>query len=253
MVNICDADKGIAIVFWWKTIDPTLASEECRRYSCYDTVFACGRMGRVKYDNQMSKVLVSYLRHEKAIKKYLYRFFTHPQDVDDVAQEAFIKVFATETRTEVRNPKGLLFRAAKHAALTALSKKANKNHDYMDEVTSNGSELADEKSCNAEDVLDSRRKLAALSIAISELPPVCRKVFVMRKIEELPIKEIAARLQISVSSVEKYGAQGLVKCNRRMCEFGYDPQEFGAVRRKAGAIISNKYSERETKAAPNYE
>ena len=65
----------------------------------------------------MSKILKNYLQHEAAIKKYLSRFFSRPQDIDDVAQEVFIKAFATEIRTEVRNPKRLLFRAAKHAAL----------------------------------------------------------------------------------------------------------------------------------------
>ncbi|MEX6634779.1 RNA polymerase sigma factor [Hyphococcus lacteus] len=192
----------------------------------------------------MSKVLVSYLRHEKALKKYLYRFFSRPQDVDDIAQEAFIKVFATEARTEVRYPKPLLFRAAKHAALTELSKKTSKDFDYMEEV-GESREFVEEKNCSAEEVLDSRRKLAALSVAISELPPVCRKVFILRKIEALPIKEIAARLKISVSSVEKHGAVGLVKCSRRMCELGYDPQEFGATTRKARDVIKKEYSDGE--------
>ena len=215
-------------------------------------LFACGRMGRVRDNKQTSKVLVSYLRHEKALKKYLYRFFSRPQDVDDVAQEAFIKVFATEARTEVRHPKGLLFRAAKHAALTELSKKTSKDFDYMEEMNS-GPDLTEEVSCNAEVVLDSRRKLAALSIAISELPPVCRKVFILRKIEALPIKEIAARLKISVSSVEKHGAEGLVKCSRRMCELGYDPQEFGATTKKVSNVMEKRRSEKEAQETPNHE
>ena len=215
-------------------------------------LFECSRMRCVTNKKQMSRVLVSYLRHEKALKKYLYRFFSRPQDVDDIAQEAFIKVFATEARIEVRHPKGLLFRAAKHAALTELSKKANKDFDYMEEMGP-GKDISEEASCNAETVLDSRRKLAALSIAISELPPVCRKVFILRKIEGLPIKEIAARLKISVSSVEKHGAEGLVKCNRRMGELGYDPQEFGAATKKVSNVVEKRRSEREAQETPNHE
>ena len=116
-----------------------------------------------------------------------------------------------------------------------------------------GKDISEEASCNAETVLDSRRKLAALSIAISELPPVCRKVFILRKIEGLPIKEIAARLKISVSSVEKHGAEGLVKCNRRMCELGYDPQEFGAATKKVSNVVEKRRSEREAQETPNHE
>ncbi|WP_411820015.1 RNA polymerase sigma factor [Hyphococcus formosus] len=202
--------------------------------------------------SQMSKVLESYLRHEKAIKKYLYRYFSRPQDVDDVAQEAFIKVFATEARTKVRYPKRLLFRAAKHAALTELAKRKSKDFDYLEDFGGDDNTL-DEVGNNAEEIWDGRRKLNALTIAISELPPVCRKVFILRKIEGLPIKEIAARLEISVSSVEKHGAQGLIKCSRRMRELGYDPHEFGAIKIKEGGVINRKNSFREAKVTPDHE
>lgn len=175
----------------------------------------------------MSKILESYLRHEAAIKKYLFRFFSRPQDVDDVAQEVFIKAFATEVRTEIRDPKRLLFRAAKHAALSELTKKANVSTDYLEDMDETPV-LIDRRDVGAEEALNGKRKLAALSMAIAELPPVCRQVFLLRKVEGLPVKEVAARLQISVSAVEKHGARGIVKCSRRLSELGYDPREFSA-------------------------
>ena len=183
----------------------------------------------------MSNILEAYLRHEVALKKYLYRFVKRPQDVEDIAQETFIKVFATEIRTEIRHPKALLFRAAKHAALSALSRKANTEVDFIEEIEDR-EVFTGMVSGTAEDVHDARRKLAALSMAVAGLPPVCRRVFVLRKIEGLSMKEIAARLKISVSTAEKHAAEGLVKCSRHMQEMGYGLEEFGAelktVRRK---------------------
>ena len=176
----------------------------------------------------MSKILKSYLQHETAIKKYLFRFFSRHQDVDDVAQEVFIKAFATEIRTEVRDPRRLLFRAAKHAALSELGKKANVTTDYLEDMGETPV-LVDRNEADAEEKLDARRKLAALSMAIAELPPMCRKVFILRKVEGLPVKEVAARLNISVSAVEKHGAAGIVKCARRLKELGYSPREFGGA------------------------
>ena len=174
----------------------------------------------------MSKVLKNYLRHEAAIKRYLFRFFSRQQDVDDVAQEAFIKAYATEIRTDVRHPRRLLFRAAKHAALSELSRKVNVTTDYIEDMEETAV-LVDKREAAADEALNTRRMLAALSMAIAELPPMCQKVFILRKVEALPAKEVAARLQISVSAVEKHGALGIVKCGRRLKELGYDPQDFG--------------------------
>jgi len=174
----------------------------------------------------MSGVLENFLRHEKALKKYLRRFFSRRQDIDDIAQEAFIKAFATELRTEVRHPKSLLFRAAKHAALSELAKKANTTTDYLEDI-GESPVLIDKDGVPSDEIIDGRFKLSVFSEAVAKLPPTCRKVFILRKFEGLTTKEIAARMNISVSAVEKHIGTGLMKTSRFMEEAGYDPSEFG--------------------------
>jgi RNA polymerase sigma-70 factor (ECF subfamily) len=46
--------------------------------------------------------------------------------------------------------------------------------------------------------------------AISQLPPQCRKVVIMRRIDELRPRDIAQKLGISLSTVEKHLARGMV-------------------------------------------
>lgn len=193
----------------------------------------------------MSEILEAYLRHERALKKYLFRFFPRGQDVDDVAQEAFIKAFATEIRTEVRHPKRLLFRAAKHAALSELAKKANTTTDSIEDFNDTAV-LVDGRDVGAEKILDGKRKLAAFSMAVADLPPVCRQVFLLRKFEGLSAKEVAGRMKISVSAVEKHVAAGILKCSRRLRELGYDPAEFGPAEFRTGAA---ERRERESRRA----
>ena len=48
--------------------------------------------------------------------------------------------------------------------------------------------------------------------AVNGLPPKCRDVFVLRMIEGLSQREIAERLGITVSTVEKHLARGLRHC-----------------------------------------
>lgn len=54
-----------------------------------------------------------------------------------------------------------------------------------------------------------RQELANLEAAIARLPSGCRAVLLLRKIELLPHQEIARRLGIAVSTVEKQHARAL--------------------------------------------
>lgn len=174
----------------------------------------------------VSKILKSFTQNERALKKYLRRFLSGSQDIEDAAQEAFLKAFATEIRTDVREPKALLFTAAKHVALNQIANKSNGATDFTEDLGSSDV-LIDNGQANMEAQLDGRRKLLVVSQAIASLPTNCRQVFIMRKVNGLAVKEIAKLMNISVSGVEKHVATGLVKCSQFFRSHGYDPADFG--------------------------
>jgi len=183
----------------------------------------------------MSKVLKSFVQNEYALKRYLARFFPRPQDVDDVAQEAFLRAFASEVKNEVRSPKSFLFRVAKNVALNEIAKKGNSTTDYIEDV--GGSDcLPDTEQVSAEDKIDSKKKLLVFSKAVAGLPPKCREAFLLRKVDGLRVKEIARTMEITVSGVEKHVALGLVKCSQYFREQGFDPADFGAGLSKAQVL-----------------
>jgi RNA polymerase sigma factor (sigma-70 family) len=57
--------------------------------------------------------------------------------------------------------------------------------------------------------MDTRERLDRLRSVIQELPERTRQVFVLHRIEELTYGEVAARLGISESSVQKHLAKAL--------------------------------------------
>jgi RNA polymerase sigma-70 factor (ECF subfamily) len=57
---------------------------------------------------------------------------------------------------------------------------------------------------SAEAVVAGRQRLAALNAAVADLPDKTRTVFSLHKFEGLSYAEVAARLEISRSSVEKH-------------------------------------------------
>ena len=154
------------------------------------------------------------------------RYFRNAEDVEDLTQQTFLKCFAAETKTEINDPKFFLLRAAKNLAISEAKKKYRTTTDYMED--SGGSEVyMDVKNVSPETRLDSKRKLAALARALASLPTDYRRAFLMRKMENLKLAQIATRLDISLRTAQKRVSGALEMCDAYLRKEGYDPSEFG--------------------------
>ena len=169
----------------------------------------------------ISPVYRAFLEHQVGLKKFLRRYYRRAEDIDDAAQETFLRAFAAEARKEIDAPKEYLFQIAKHFALSDVTKKANTTTDYLEDFGASPV-LKDEGHVAADEQLASRQKLAALVRAVAQLPPQCRRVFMLRKFDGLKVKDIAKRMNLSVSSVEKHIATGAVKCADYMAAHGHE-------------------------------
>ncbi len=175
----------------------------------------------------MSQILKAYLENQAALRRYISRFGTCAENADDIAQETFLKGFAAEQIVDIREPRAFLFRIAKNLALGELRTRRRAQTDKIEDFGGDGV-IIDERQALAEEQLDANKKLGALAMAVALLPPQCRRVFLMARVDGLRHKQIASRLNITVSNVEKLVAKGLLKCSRYLREQGYKPSEFGA-------------------------
>jgi RNA polymerase sigma factor (sigma-70 family) len=174
----------------------------------------------------MSGILRAFLQHQAAIKRVLGRYVP-PEDRNDLLQETFLKAYAAEMTTPIQDAKAFLFRVAHNLALSETTRKSRSDTDYLEDLS--GSDvLEDEKSGSVEAQIDGRRKLFVLTQALAHLPEECQRVFLMRKVEGLRVKQIATRLNVSVSTVEKRLARALLLCHRHLRREGFDLAEFGA-------------------------
>lgn len=170
----------------------------------------------------MSEVLRIFLENERAIRRYLSRFRAAPQDIEDSLQETFLRGFAAEIKGDIVETKAYLFRIAKNIA---LEKQARAKRVRTEAIEDSGSSdlILDEGQAATEDWLDGRRKLALFAQALARLTPRCRMAFIMRRVEGLNYRQIATRMNISVSAVEKHVAAGLLQCSAYLREHGYQP------------------------------
>ena len=167
----------------------------------------------------MSTILQAYLENEVALKRFLRRFIKSREGADDLAQEAFLRAFAAESERLIVSPKAFLFKVARNLALNELAKQSSVTIEPIGDFE--GQEvLQDSSQAAVDDAVDGRERIRVLARAIAALPPQCAKVFILRKMQGLPQKEIAARLNISVRTVENHVALGLVRCRAYMRAHG---------------------------------
>lgn len=189
----------------------------------------------------MSDIYRAFLEHQTAIRRVIARYCAQPEDIEDLAQHTFLRGFAAETKAKIREPKAFLLRIARNLALSEIKRHGRRFTDSIEDCEVS-EVLKDERQATAEDRLDATRKLAALSMAVAQLPPECRDVLLMRKVGRLRFKQIATRLNVSVSTVEKRVAKAMVLCAAALRQEGYDPTEFGGrfMKNAAGAAPAGK-------------
>lgn len=174
----------------------------------------------------MSEVFRMFEQHKAALRRVVRRYLVPGADAEDVLQEAFLRAYAAERKRGVEHPKAFMFQVARNTALGELRRSEHSPIDgTVDFDAATLSSHATE--ADASDVFEGRRKLHAFTMAVLELPPRCRKAFLMRRIEGLSYKQIANRMGISVSAAEKHVAMGLLRCHDHLTEQGYEPSEFG--------------------------
>ena len=171
-----------------------------------------GRNGQSRHE---ATVLGAFEKHQSALKRFISRFLHNTQDIEDVAQEAFLRAYCCEKNTEIQQPKSFLFRIAKNVAISELRLKSRNITDYIEDQD-NSNVLIDEWT--TEDHVAAQQKLGIHCEAVATLAPQCRRVYLMRKVYGMPYKEIAGRLGIAVSTVEKHLMKGVELCNRYVRE-----------------------------------
>jgi RNA polymerase sigma factor (sigma-70 family) len=164
---------------------------------------------------QSTSVHEAYARHESALKRFIGRFMRSPPDIEDIAQEAFLRAYAVERGRPIEQPKSFLFRIAKHVALSQLTRKARQITDYIED-SDDSAVVQSEHS--AEDEISARQILGLHCEAVAELAPQCRQVYLLRKVHGLSHKQIAVRQGIAVSTVEKHLIKAVEQCDRYVRE-----------------------------------
>jgi len=147
--------------------------------------------------------------HEAELRGYLRRQFPALNDVDDLVQDTFGRLWRSHLLGPVANPRAFIFAVARNLAFDRYRARSG---FVLKPITETDAEnVFDEEPSAAEHACRTQER-EILRAAIRVLPDRCREVVLLRYMESLTYKEIAQRLNISPETVKIHLAKGLRRC-----------------------------------------
>jgi RNA polymerase sigma-70 factor (ECF subfamily) len=143
---------------------------------------------------------------EPVLTRFIRRHCRNPHEVADIRQEVYEKLLAAAARalpiqasayvfTIVRN---VMINRARRANVISIELMAS-----LDEVVPDADWLTPDR------YVDGRQELLRVQAGLDRLPPRCRQVIWLRKVEGLSTREVAERLGVGIDAVEQQTTLGM--------------------------------------------
>ena len=153
-----------------------------------------------------------YKKYYAELCRYALKFVFTPEDAEEIVQSAIVKIWERkDTLNAIANLRQYLFRMVHNDCLNYLK------HLQTKENYKNKAELALKLiEVETSDSLTIKELENDIDDAISSLPEKCREVFVLRRMEDLSLKEIATKLDISPKTVEVFITKALKHMHKKL-------------------------------------
>ena len=143
---------------------------------------------------------------ERMLTGFIRRNSPHGTDFADVRQEIYERVFVAAREALPQNSRAYIVKIARNYLIDRARRARIVSFELvadLEDVHKEVDMFATERQLNARDEL--RRTLDAMG----RLPPRCREVVRLRKVEGLSTREVAERMGISLVTVEKQTLMGM--------------------------------------------
>ena len=128
---------------------------------------------------------------------------------EEVIQNTYLRLARRSKQGDVIDyPKAYAYSVARRVAFDFTAER-NKEWLHRVDFEDAGVESA---STDPIQLLDRRQRILKLAVTLNELPAACQKAFILNKIEGCTHREIANRLGVSISMVEKHIIRAMIHC-----------------------------------------
>ena len=141
-------------------------------------------------------------RWNRSLFQFLRRRVRSTVDVQDLAQETYLRLLRTHDLSEVRNPQAYLLQVARHVAMEWCDRQPRS--DSM--VVLDEDMLVDDRLPELE--LDDQLTQRRLEEALATVSPMMRAVLLLKLRDGQSYQDIAATLHITERQIRRYLARG---------------------------------------------
>jgi RNA polymerase sigma-70 factor (ECF subfamily) len=139
-----------------------------------------------------------YLKFFNGLSNYAFSILKDKDSAKDVVQEVFLDLWRKRKELQIKTSiDAYLLRSVKFKSIDYI-RKASTKQQYAASVSAQAIDYSDQ--LYDEDDLEERKQ--RISYAIAQLPPKCRKAFLMSRLQGFTYKEIAQEMNVSVKTIE---------------------------------------------------
>ena len=165
---------------------------------------------------EYNQVLKAFLASRDALLRSIMKLCARQEDVDDILQETFLRVYAANEKTRITSLQDYLFVVSRNLVMKKLSRQSREIVLEINDAMMDANEISPETQLHYQKMFESFNK------ALSSLPEKNRRAILLRKFYGLSHREIARKMHVSVSSVEKYISEGIKRCKQNLYLQGYE-------------------------------
>lgn len=143
---------------------------------------------------------------EPLLMRFLRRNWRSEADLPDLRQELYVRLYESARAALPLQTRPFVLRAARNLLINHVRRGRIVSIEAMAELDSLNLAV---DTITPEQQVSAREELRQLQSGLERLPPRCREVVMLRRIEGLSQREVAARMGVGEDTVEKHMSYGM--------------------------------------------
>lgn len=148
-------------------------------------------------DGDVAAFDIIYDRYWNRLYRLVYKILQNRAASEDIVQDTFVKLWEKKDVIENTNILGYLWTISYRLLLKTLEKGHLKKH-LPDDIA----KPATGATANADNLVNLKELQAKVSTCVESLPAQCKKIYLLSREQNMPVKEIAASLGLQPKTVE---------------------------------------------------
>jgi RNA polymerase sigma factor (sigma-70 family) len=157
------------------------------------------------------------MRERPSLLRLARRIVGDGPAAEDVTQSLWLRVQRIADDPPILHPRAFLYRLATNLATDRA--RAERRYDSLFDTAEAAPDVPHDTPSAERQLLD-REQLDRLMRAVDDLSPRCREVFILRKLEDMPVQDICRHLGITRSMVARHMDNALRHLFARMQDGG---------------------------------